>query len=86
MTDLATLVAKGITAEALVEVLADQLDRDWQDNLDRANDMSDLIAAGRALTRAEALAPYRALVTAMRDAWAADRDAQVAEVVPVRSS
>ena len=80
-----SLLAKGVTAEAVVRTLADSLNEDWQVYLETANNLSDLDAAATATAKAEAIAKYRALVEAVVTVWDTDAAEQTAKVVPVRS-
>lgn len=84
--NLATIIATGAAAEVVVRSLAETIDTDYQERLDKTNTATDLVDAGFHLAAASALAPYRAFLLAAVEVWDADDNRRVgATVVPVRS-
>lgn len=84
--NLSELIAKGVTAEGVVRAVGLQVDEDWQTYLDRANTASDPIANLVAVAKAEAIAPYRALLLSLLDTWDAQDAERTTPVIPVRPS
>ena len=83
--DLATILANGVAAEAMVRTVAAQLDVDWSEYLTTygdpaSTDEARAVAYGKLL----AIAGYRALVTSAVDIW--DREpapgADVVQIAP----
>lgn len=84
--NLSELLTKGLTAEAAVRALAEQVDEDWQTHMDALQGSNDPIANLSSASKINVLAPYRALLLALVDTWDSEDQGAVAPVVPVRSS
>lgn len=66
---LALLIATGVQAEAVVRVVVETLDADWQRLIDKAHAPNVDGLSLEATAALEAIAPYRALLGAVVAAW-----------------
>lgn len=74
--ELADLIAKGATAEAMVRTVAELTESDWQEQLTIYGDpATGDLDRERAYGKLLAIAPYRALFTSAVEIW--DREAPV---------
>jgi fumarate hydratase class II len=85
--NLAEIIATGAAAEVVVRALAETIDADYQDHLDKASSATDSVAAAFHLSAATALATYRAVLVAAVDVWDSDDAQRIgAGTVPIRSN